>query len=451
MPDRREHVSHHTHTGALTSAPTGPRGVVDQPLVALGIGMIALSAAVTGLGPLQARVPLFLLLNSALFACYVAAITRLRRPAGTARSALIVIVSVAILCRVILLAGPPSLSDDVFRYSWDGRVQQAGIDPYRYPPNHPALDVLRTPEDAAINHPALETIYPPLAQWVFRTAAAVAPTVFAQKAAFTLFDLATIGAVIALLRRRDRHPAWCLIYAWNPLVLIEFAHSGHLDSLAICWLIVALWALADQRPAQGLVALALSALAKYFAVLFLPYAVFRPQLRRWVPLFLTLIALGYAAFMDSPRAWFASLGVYAVQWEFNSATFTLLNPLIGNGAWTRTALLAALVAWSIYHAARGQDPVRYAYLVIGFALLFSPTLHPWYVCWIVPFLCVYPSRAWIALTGLVPLSYWAWVDAQAGGAWTVRPEILVLEYAPFYALLSWETWRVPAKRVAVAA
>lgn len=197
--------------------------------------------------------------------------------------------------------------------------------------------------------------------------------------------------------------------------------------------------------------LALSALAKYFAVLLLPYAVFRPPLRRWVPLFLVVIALGYAAFMDSPRTWFVSLGVYAAQWEFNSATFAVLNRLIDDGAQTRAALLAALIAWSLYHAARQQDPVRYAYLIIGFALAFSPTLHPWYVCWIVPFLCVYPNRAWIAFTGLVPLSYWVWVDAQAGGAWTVRPEILALEYAPFYALLLWETRRAGLGRVEVAA
>ena len=150
--------------------------------------------------------------------------------------------------------------------------------------------------------------------------------------------------------------------------------------------------------------------------------------------------------MDSPRTWFASLGVYATQWEFNSASFTALNWLIGDGARTRSALLAALVAWSLYHAVREHDPVRYAYLVIGFALLFSPTLHPWYVCWIVPFLSIYPNRAWIAFTGLVPLSYWVWVNAQDGGAWTLRPEWLVVEYAPFYALLLWEARETGLRR-----
>ena len=409
--------------------------------------MVALCAAVTGLGSLRDRIPEFLLLNTALFACYVAAIGRLPRLSDTDRSPLLVIVLVAILCRLILLAGPPSLSDDVYRYLWDGRVQQAGINPYRYPPSDPALAFLRTPDHAQINHPDLETIYPPFAQGVFRAAAAVSPTVFVQKAAFALFDLATIGALAALLLRRGRPPAWCLIYAWNPLILIEFAHSGHLDSLAIFWLVLALVGLAGRRPAWGIASLALSALAKYFSVLLLPYAVFRPSLRRWVPLFLGLTALGYVAFLDSSRTWFASVGVYAAQWEFNSATFTVLNSLIGNGTWTRAALLAALLAWSLYHAARQQDPVRYAYMVVGFALIFAPTLHPWYVCWIVPFLCMYPSRAWIAFTGLVSLSYWVWVDAQAGGAWTLRPALLALEYVPFYALLVWEAWE--ARQAAV--
>ena len=250
----------------------------DPFLAAIGGAMAVLCAAVVGLGDLREHIPAFLLLDAALFACYIAAITRLPRLVGAARPHLLVIIAMAVLCRMILLAGPPSLSDDVYRYLWDGRVQQAGINPYQYAPDHPALAFLRTPEDAAINHPALETIYPPLAQWIFRAAVAVAPTVLAQKAVFVLFDLATIGAIAALLRQRGRHPAWCLIYAWNPLVLIEFAHSGHLDSLAIFWLVLALWGLAGQRPAWGMASLGLSALAKYFALVLLPYAIFKPSL-----------------------------------------------------------------------------------------------------------------------------------------------------------------------------
>jgi hypothetical protein len=410
----------------------------DYGLAALGVGIVVICIGVVQLGNLQACVAQFLWLYGAMFTLYLGAIAWISRPGVPPRFRLPLIVLIGTLCRVTLLAGEPTLSDDIFRYQWDGRVQLAGINPYQYPPNHPDLAFLRTPVDAKINHPTLETIYPPLAQWMFRTAAAFSPTVFAQKAAFVLFDVATIGVIAALLSRRGRHPAWCLIYAWNPLVLIEFAHSGHLDSLAIFWLVLALWGLAGQRPAWGMASLGLSALAKYFALVLLPYAIFKPSLRRWVPLFLVVAVLGYAPFMDSPRTWFASLGVYATQWEFNSASFSVLNRVIGDGARTRAVLLVALVAWSLYHSAREHDPVRYAYLVIGFALLFSPTLHPWYVCWIVPFLSIYPNRAWIAFTGLVPLSYWVWVNAQDGGAWTLRPELLVVEYAPFYALLLWE-------------
>ncbi|MEW6682882.1 MAG: glycosyltransferase 87 family protein [Nitrospirota bacterium] len=410
----------------------------DGGLAALGVGIALVCIVLVQAGDLRAKVAHFLWLYGTMFALYLVAIAWISRSGDTPRLRLPLIVLIGVLCRAILLAGEPTLSDDIYRYQWDGRVQLAGTNPYRYPPNHPDLAFLRTPADANINHPDLETIYPPGAQWVFRAAAALSPDVSGQKAAFVLFDIATIGVIAALLRQRSHHPAWCLIYAWNPLVLIEYAHSGHVDSIAVFWLVLGLYSLGSGRPGWGMASLALAALAKYFAAILLPYAIVRSSLRRWIPLFVAVIVLGYAWFVDAPRAWFASLGVYAARWEFNSASFTALNLLLGHGVWTRAVLLAALLAWSLYHARRQQDPVRYAYLVIGFALTFSPTLHPWYVCWIVPFLCVYRSPAWIAFTGLVALSYWVWVDARAGGAWTIRPQLLALEYAPFYALLAWE-------------
>ena len=97
--------------------------------------------------------------------------------------------------------------------------------------------------------------------------------------------------------------------------------------------------------------------------------------------------------------------------------------------------------FAVYQGYRQRDVVRYAYLVTGCALLVSPTLYPWYLCWLIPFLCFYISRAWLFLTGAAALSYMVWPVFQETGAWRVGWGVLVIEYVPFFVLLILDAYR----------
>ncbi len=176
----------------------------------------------------------------------------------------------AVLVRVALLWSQPIQELDLYRYLWDGRVLAAGINPYRYSPSQveaahgdtPGNDELRrlaqlldrSPEVAKIfshiDHRSVPTIYPPLSEAVFAATALVTPeraSVRAQvgvlKGVLLLFDLATIGLVMGLLRNLGQPPARALAYAWCPLVLKEFANTGHLDSIAVCLTVTVFWLL----------------------------------------------------------------------------------------------------------------------------------------------------------------------------------------------------------------
>jgi len=159
--------------------------------------------------------------------------TVLRRPMP--RGTLWLVLGVALAMRALVLPAPPFLSSDMYRYVWDGKVQNAGISPYRYIPDDPALAELR---DAAV-YPHIgraeyaRTIYPPTAQLVFRAVAAISPTVLAMKAAMVGFELMGIGAIIAVLGRVRLPRERVLIYAWNPLTVWAFAGNGHADAIAI--------------------------------------------------------------------------------------------------------------------------------------------------------------------------------------------------------------------------
>jgi hypothetical protein len=176
------------------------------------------------------------------------------------KHALWLVLGVAVVLRAALLFGPPLLSSDVYRYVWDGRVQDAGINPYLYLPVDPALAGLR---DTAI-YPHINradyapTIYPPAAQVIFAAVSAISDGVFAMKAAMVAFEVLAIACLMRILVKLRRPPAQVLIYAWNPVALWEFAGSGHVDAAAVGLVGLALlWRASGHR--MGLAGLALGA------------------------------------------------------------------------------------------------------------------------------------------------------------------------------------------------
>lgn len=189
-----------------------------------------------------------------------------------ARPSLGLILAVAVTARLILLASPPMLSSDIFRYVWDGRVQGAGINPYLYLPVDPALKSLR---DSAI-YPHINradyapTIYPPAAQALFAAVAAISPTVVAMKTAMVAMEALAVACLLRLLARTGQPAANILIYAWNPLAIWEFAGNGHVDAAAIGLLALALLLRAQRNSLAAGVALGGAILVKFLPAVAAP-------------------------------------------------------------------------------------------------------------------------------------------------------------------------------------
>jgi hypothetical protein len=204
------------------------------------------------------------------FFVYLAAIWAAVR-AREGKVLLTVIILGGVLFRGLSLYAWPILEIDIYRYIWDGHVALEGVSPYRYSP----AQVLSADADSAlpadlgqlvdlrdqtpplhtilsrVHYNELPTIYPPVSQAVFAATAFLTPNhagvleqVVAMKAALVLFDLATLGVVIALLRLTGRHVGWAVAYGWCPLVIKEIANTGHLDSIAVFLTILALYLLA---------------------------------------------------------------------------------------------------------------------------------------------------------------------------------------------------------------
>lgn len=411
-------------------------------LLLSGIGIELACLYLLWLGPLSTQIPRFWAGLFPAFAFYLLAAWRVcRRPAGP----LWPILLLALCFRLTLLCSPPSLSDDIYRYVWDGRVQMAGINPYQYAPDAPEVAHLRDGLYPGINHKELSTIYPPLAQFFFRLVCALQPGLLAMKTALVLCDLGLVLLLVQFLRRRGQDPGRVLLYAWNPLPVIEIAGSGHIDVVGVSLLLLALYWLEAGRRIASVWVLAGAFLAKFLPLLTLP--VFWRQLRghRRVLLWFPLAAgLGFLPFIGAGAPLFAGLRAYLLKWRFNDSLFSLFYHLLKDPALAQdetavqhaklvcASLLALAVFWSLR---RYADPYQATFSILGAYLLLTPTLHPWYLMWVLPFLALFPSPAWLLFSGLVFLAYEVLGTYSKTGVWEEQPWVLWAEYLPLYLLL----------------
>jgi alpha-1,6-mannosyltransferase len=259
---------------------------------------------------------------------YLAAVWLVLREGGGAAT-LAIVLGAALLARVPALVGPPFLSSDLYRYIWDGRVQLAGFNPYRYIPADPALAALR--DHAIFDHVNrrfyAHTIYPPAAQLMFRLLAAISQTPFAMKLASVGLEAVAVACLAATLRLCGQPPARVLLYAWNPLAIWSFAGNGHVDAEAIAFVAVTLFARAARRDGWAGAALGAATLVKFLPAAIGP-ALWRGRWRLPVVAILTIVLLYLPFIAVGPRRVLGFLGGYGVEEGLND----------GQGIW----LLAGL-------------------------------------------------------------------------------------------------------------
>ncbi|MFQ5960958.1 MAG: glycosyltransferase 87 family protein [Candidatus Methylomirabilales bacterium] len=382
-----------------------------------------------------------------LFALYgLALVGVLRKRSGPSHLGLIL--GFALLFRVALLFSPLVLSSDIYRYVWDGRVQVAGINPYLYPPSAQELTVLRDEQIFPhVNRPEARTIYPPGAQMFFALNAILFPdSTTAMKAIMMLFDIGTLFLILTLLKKTGFRSDRVLLYAWSPLVLFELAGSGHIEAVMLPFVLFALLARMDGKPALAGATLGIATLIKLYPAALFP-ALYTRRDRRFPLAFGATILFGYLPYIYGAQGKVVGfLPDYFGRWEDFNVGLRYFLTLALTSVTTSPRLVAMLVLTALlgtvalYVSRTGEErdiPWR-AYIMVSAYLLLLPTsFHPWYLVWILPFLCFYPSWGWLYLSGAITLSYLKYV--QEPGIFPLG--IRLLEFLPFYVLLGMEAVR----------
>lgn len=303
-----------------------------------------------------------------------------------------------------------------------------------------------------VSHQAVPTIYPPVAQAVFSLSAALfGDSLIGLKVLLLIFDALIIAVMIQILHKLELNPAWVIVYAWSPLVLKEFANSAHYDAIPLFFTLLAIYTALkatrfvsplatgnDERNANRTLStatsLALGTLAKFFSVILLPVLI-PPRLNHWRSylLFSSIIFIAYLPFFfwsdTGIRQVFAGLGVYNQHWQYNAGLFALIQQSLSllytpsQASLLPAKILVALILIAILcrqtfgqnsgknftptsdPAGENQRLLHRCFVMIAALFILSPTAFPWYYTWVMPFLCVFPSRSWIMLSWLLPLSY----------------------------------------------
>jgi hypothetical protein len=374
-------------------------------LILGGLGVLGLlaHAALVFTSPWSGRPALFLVLaGSAAAVAGVTALLARHLPSG--KAAIIWVVAVSLAAHALWLVKPPGLSEDVYRYAFEGRLVRAGVSPYQHPPDDVRLVEYRDPEIwPHIGHKELSTIYPPLSLVAFAIGDALGG-VNGERALFGFASVLTAVLLLLALKQRGEPPLRAAAYAWAPLPALEYAGSGHHDSLGILLLVAAVGFATTARPGRGALAWALSVGVKGFAAVTLP--VFWRQWG-WRD---RVMAVGGAGLLVLPlvllsRADHSGLRAYAQRWQHNDLAFGALAELLRDGDVARVVSLVAIAAVAIGAGLSRLSLSKAALACLGGALFFSPTLHPWYTGWVLALAPLVPSAAAWLLGQTVLVSY----------------------------------------------
>jgi alpha-1,6-mannosyltransferase len=384
---------------------------LDSILLLLALVLLALSAAgAYELGIDHDEVANITLIQVPVYA--LAAALVILRPAiviAHAERALVSILIVGFLMRLIIVVAPPA-SSDIYRYIWDGHVQAAGINPYRYVPADPALKDLRDETIYPLINRAdyAPTIYPPMAQIIYVAVTRISETVTFMKLAMIAFEGLAVWAMLQLLRARGLPSSRVLLYLWHPLPLWAFAGDGHIDAAAIAFLLLAFVAVDRRSPWLAGAALASGVLVKYFPIVAGPALYKRWDWRLPIAFIATATVL-YLPYLGVGTKVLGFLGGYVAEEGFSGGSGIFLWQLLASVIplpsdafayyFPVAAVIMAVLALVLMLRARTEDADLAAAMILGvtFVVLVSPH-YPWYFAWIIPFLAFYPVVGVVALT-----------------------------------------------------
>ncbi len=368
-----------------------------------------------------------------------------------------------ILFRIMLLFSLPNLSDDVYRFIWDGRLAANGINPFSHLPTEiiqmPPVNGITKELFGQLNSPDYYTIYPPVLQGVFWLTAKLFPVnVFASvvfmKCIIFLVELGTVFLLIQLLKKISLPIHLSLLYFLNPLVITELTGNVHFDGVMIFFVLLAFSLLQNKHLISSAICLGLGIATKLVPVLFIPLFVNRLGWKKGllfslVAMIATIVLFAFVFDVDTTQNLLKSANLFIQRFEFNASVYYIIRWI---GTMVKGYNIIAIAGPVLYSIATGiilflsfrnkkNSGLSFgkALFIITIWYLFSTTVHPWYVC--LP----------VALAVFTPYRYamiWSFTSILSYAAYQFTPvqENLWLTGVGYIIMIGYGLWEVKKKQ-----
>jgi alpha-1,6-mannosyltransferase len=365
----------------------------------------------------------------------------------------------ALTARLASFLFEPLLSDDYFRFIWDGMLMNNGIHPIAYVPSylaaHPEVISINQELFKGLNSPDYFSVYPPVTQWIFGlsfwiSGSDIAANIFCYKTVLCGADIAIVYLLHKLLSLRNLPSRRILIFALNPLIVLEYAGNLHMDGLMIAGLLAAIFFSEKNKLAGGIAAMTFSVLTKMLTLVLLPFMPKKMYWKRIIPFSMGTLALTGLAFWFSfgtHTGWLTSIHLWFQSFEFNASLYYLgryigflikgYNTISFLGpALAILFLLCSFLVWLKYYHNTGMDWAHAMLFILTMYFLCSTTVHPWYIGILLVLsvlsLHMYP----VVWTYLVFLSY----SHYQGGTFMENHVLIATEYLLLLGFMFME-WR----------
>ena len=343
------------------------------------------------------------------------------------------LVLAGIFFRLIVLPSVPNLSEDVYRFIWDGRLAANGVNPYSMLPSEiiklPPIKGITSELYNNLNSPDYFSIYPPVLQGLFYTGAALFSTntfynILFFKIIILIVEILNVFLLVKILHKKKLPKTYALLYFLNPLVIIELTGNVHFEAIMIFFLLSSFYLLELNKWKISAIALSLGIATKLLPVLFIPVIIYYLKgIRGFIYLFIASLFTLFLFFtvfdLATLKNMIASINLFFRNFEFNASIYYTVRwigkQITGyNNIAIAGPLLAAIASIAILYVSVSKKvnskdfPFIKALIILSIWFALSTTVHPWYTCTLVALAACTKYKFAIVWSYTATLSYIAY-------------------------------------------
>ncbi|MEP0985467.1 hypothetical protein [Ekhidna sp.] len=318
------------------------------------------------------------------------------------------LLSVGILVRILLFISLPTLSDDLYRFIWDGTLLKNSIHPFAQLPSYyldnPVEGLSQELYDR-LNSPNYFSIYPPLNQLIFWLSVTLGQSdwLFSANIIRVILVAADVGSFFLLrklLKLYDKPTSLAYWYWLNPLVILEFTGNLHFEGLVVFFLLTGIYFFEKNRKSLSAAGLGLAIGMKLLPMIYLPFLFLKGLKNKkwWISIVAGLIAIvTLLPMLDTTflKGMQTSLNLYFRSFEFNASSYFIAREI---GTWiygynnialigpllSALSFISIMVISIIAYLKNWSLPKTFLFILTIY-LIFATTVHPWYILPLVAF------------------------------------------------------------------